>query len=459
MSGRIVRQSKFRNVFGQPAKPEQCFSGIKLTSNSWDSNLISANPKYFAILWKSAGGGVYGVFPLDKPGKLGDVPLVSVHKSAVLDLDWAPFNDQLIASCSEDCTVAIVKVPEEGVTESITTPVQTLIGHKRKVGTVNFHPSAANILATSSSDFTIKIWDIEKGDELFTCPGHSEIIQSVAWNHDGSLLASACRDKHLRVFDPRKQECVSDVVCHQGVKGLRACWMADKDKILTTGFTRTVEREYAVWDPRALDTPVAKSKIDTGSGVIMPFYDPDTCMLFLAGKGDGNVRFYEIVDDKTFVYPVSQLGSNVPQRGMCMLPKRACNVSACEIAHLLKATNDRVEPLSFIVPRKSELFQDDLYPDAVSGIPTLTADEWKEGKDAEPDRSFNMAPGFTHAIKPADFAPVLKEKPVEEKPKTEKEWKDEVEELKKRIAYLETEIAKRDVQIKDLQAAAQPSSE
>jgi coronin-1B/1C/6 len=126
---------------------------------------------------------------------------------------------------------------------------------------------------------------------------------------------------------------------------------------------------------------------------------------------------------------------------------------------LLKATNDRVEPLSFIVPRKSELFQDDLYPDAISGIPTLTADEWKEGKDAEPDRTFNMAPGFTHAIKPADFAPVLKEKPVEEKPKTEKEWKDEVEELKKRIAFLETEVAKRDVQIKELQAAQAAPSE
>ena len=454
MSGRIVRQSKFRNVFAQPAKPEQCFTNTKLTATGWDSNFVSANAKYFGLLWKAGGGGVFAVFRHDQPCKLSDVPLVSVHKSAVLDLDWSPFNDQLIASCSEDCNVCITQIPEEGVKANITEPVQTLRGHKRKVGTVNFHPSANNVLATSASDFTVKLWDIEKGDEMFSVSGHTDIVQSCSWNKDGSLIASACRDKKLRIFDPRKQESVGEVVCHQGVKGLRCCWMTDKDKIVTTGFTKTIEREFSIWDPRNLATAVAHQTLDTQSGVVMPFYDPDTSILFLAGKGDGNIRFYEIVDDKPFFYYISQHSSSSPQRGMCMLPKRAMNVSACEIARLLKAENNRVEPISFIVPRKSELYQDDLYPDAISGIPALTADEWKEGKNADPDRSYSMAPGFVAAVHPADFHPVLKEAPKEEKPKTEKELKDEIEELKKHVAYLETELAKKDAQIKDLQAAA-----
>lgn len=37
------------------------------------------------------------------------------------------------------------------------------------------------------------------------------------------------------------------------------------------------------------------------------------------------------------------------------------------------------------VPRKSELYQEDLYPDTFSGEPSLTADEWfTEGKSAGP---------------------------------------------------------------------------
>lgn len=44
------------------------------------------------------------------------------------------------------------------------------------------------------------------------------------------------------------------------------------------------------------------------------------------------------------------------------------------------------EPISFTVPRKSELYQDDLYPDTFSGEASLTSDEWfTEGRDAGPD--------------------------------------------------------------------------
>lgn len=36
------------------------------------------------------------------------------------------------------------------------------------------------------------------------------------------------------------------------------------------------------------------------------------------------------------------------------------------------------------VPRKSELFQEDLYPDTLSEVAALSAEEWMNGQDAEP---------------------------------------------------------------------------
>ena len=42
------------------------------------------------------------------------------------------------------------------------------------------------------------------------------------------------------------------------------------------------------------------------------------------------------------------------------------------------------EVISMTVPRKSELFQDDLYPDTQGDIPALSADDWISGKDVEP---------------------------------------------------------------------------
>jgi coronin-1B/1C/6 len=36
------------------------------------------------------------------------------------------------------------------------------------------------------------------------------------------------------------------------------------------------------------------------------------------------------------------------------------------------------------VPRKSELFQEDLYPDTMSDEASITAEEWISGVDADP---------------------------------------------------------------------------
>lgn len=50
-----------------------------------------------------------------------------------------------------------------------------------------------------------------------------------------------------------------------------------------------------------------------------------------------------------------------------------------------KGQGDYCEPISFTVPRKSEMYQDDLYPDTFSGEASLTSDEWfTDGQDAEP---------------------------------------------------------------------------
>jgi coronin-1B/1C/6 len=78
------------------------------------------------------------------------------------------------------------------------------------------------------------------------------------------------------------------------------------------------------------------------------------------------------------------LHTQVACKGMTFIPKRACDVMKCETARALKLTGNAVEPLKFIVPRKSDAFQDDLYPPTFSGVPSHTADEWLGGSDKPP---------------------------------------------------------------------------
>jgi len=444
---RVVRSSKFRHVFGTPAKKEEAYDELKVTRSAWDTNLICANPSYFAVLWESGGGGSFAVIPYSLTGKVDPkLPLVTGHKSPVLDIDFNPFNDNLIASASEDCTVKIWGIPEGGLKENLNDPLQNLSGHKRKVGTVQFNPVANNILCTSSTDFSVKIWDIEKGSANLTVDGqHSDIINSADWNTNGSLLATACKDKKIRVVDPRQNKVASEAPdAHQGVKGSRAIWL--KDRIFSVGFSKMSEREYCIWDSKDLSKPLLRQTIDSASGSIMPFFDRDTSILFLAGKGDGNIRYYEIVDEAPYMHYLSEYKSATPQRGMCMIPKRAVNVSENEIVRMLKLSVKMMEPISFQVPRKSDLFQDDLFPDCPSGEPALAADEWLSGKNAEP-KLRSMSPGFVQKKVVQDFNPVQKQ---EEKPMSEKELKDEIDRLGKRVAYLEAELIKKDAKIKEL---------
>jgi coronin-1B/1C/6 len=364
---RIVRSSKFRHVFGTQFKKEECYDELKVTRTAWDSNYVCANPKYIAVLWEAAGGGSFAVFPHSMTGKLDPkLPLITGHKSAVQDIDFHPFNDNLIASVSEDGTGKIWGIPEGGLKENLNEPLQNLSGHKRKVGTCSFNPVANNLLATSSGDYSVKVWDIEKGAAVLSVDAqHADIIQSCGWNSNGSMLASTCKDKKVRLIDARQQKATAEAEAHLGVKGSRVTWLGQR--VFTVGFNKTSEREFALWDPRAFSTPLVRTNLDSSSGVIMPFYDADNNMLYLAGKGDGNIRYYEVVDEAPYFYFLSEFKSATAQRGMAMLPKRSVNVSDCEIARALKLTIKTLDPVSFQVPRKSEIFQDDLYPDSTRG--------------------------------------------------------------------------------------------
>jgi len=449
---KVVRSSKFRHVFGTPAKREACFDGVKASRSAWDSNKVKASTKYLGLLWDAAGGGAFAVIPLEQTGKVAaSLPLVVGHKAEVLDIDFSPMHDSLVASASEDAYVKIWKIPEGGFKASQSDPIQTLSGHRRKVGTTDFNPVAANILATSSTDFEVRVWDIEAGAAKCVLGGlHSDIIMSASWSHNGSLLATSSKDKKIRVLDPRGSKVVAEKEAHAGTKGSRVIYLGKTDKLLSVGFSKTSERQYAMWDPRKIDEPLTTENIDTSAGILMPFYDNDLNVLFLAGKGDGNIRYYEITNDDKFVYYLSEYKSNVPQRGLAQLPKRAVDVSTCEVDRMFKVTGDgkMVEPISFQVPRKSDLFQDDIFPDTFSGEPSLTAEEWVSGKAAEP-KLRSLAPGFVAKKRDDSFNPVVQK--VEEGPKNEKELRDEYEKLKNRVAYLEAELVKRDARIKQLE--------
>jgi len=387
---RFVRQSYYRHVYGQSSKRELCFDNIKVSASAWDTNLASANSKFLSVNYQASGGGAYLVVPLSHTGKLPDLyPLCRAHTAPVLDTSFSPFSENLIASSGEDGKVVLTNVDEDRLTTALRIekpevndlePVQRLSGHVRKAGHVKWHPVAENVLASASLE--VRIWDVEKATCAVELPQQPDMVGSMSFNWTGTLLATTCKDKKLRIYDLRSGEVTSIVDSHTGIKGSRVEWMGRLDRICTTGFSKFSDRQVFVWNSGDIARgPIKQLTIDTSSGTLMPFWS-DNDILFLAGKGDGNVRYYEYEADE--LHYLTEYKSSEPQRGMCWLPRRALNTADCEIARAYKVTNTLVEPISFIVPRKSDSFQANIYPPALSGKPALSSSEFFAGKTAEP---------------------------------------------------------------------------
>ncbi|KAK7096473.1 hypothetical protein V1264_005768 [Littorina saxatilis] len=381
-----IRSSKFRHVFGSPCRKEHCYENVRITRNAHDSSFCAVNPKSLAVVTESAGGGAFVVLPVERTGRVDiTAPKVSGHAGAVLDIKWNPFNDDFIASASEDSTVKLWQIPKDGLVMPLTEWWVDLHGHSRRVGYLEWHPTAENILLSAGYDYKCIVWNVEQAEPVNIVDCHRDTIFSISWNRDGSLFATTSKDKKLRTIDPRTCAVACEAQCHKGPKASKVVFV-DNNKMVTTGFSQMSERQLALWDLRQSKTSLHTVDLDSSCGVILPYFDYDTRVVFLAGKGDGNIRYYEVSDSDSSLYFLNTYQASSPQRGLGVMPKRGCDVRKCEITRFYKlhAAKNLVEPISMIVPRKSDVFQEDVFPATASTIPSLRADEWIAGQNREP---------------------------------------------------------------------------
>ena len=62
-------------------------------------------------------------------------------------------------------------------------------------------------------------------------------------------------------------------------------FIGDSGNLFTTGFSKYSDRQYAVWSQQDLKQPLKIETIDSSSGVLAPYYDPDTKMIYVAARG------------------------------------------------------------------------------------------------------------------------------------------------------------------------------
>lgn len=196
-------------------------------------------------------------------------------------------------------------------------------------------------------------------------------------------MATSCKDKFVRIFDPRAAGSPIQLTAesHQSIKDSRVVWLGNQSRILTTGFDAARLRQVIIRDLRNFNVPEKTLELDCSTGILMPLFDPDTNMLFLAGKGDTTINYVEVTDkDPYLIEGLRHTGEQT--KGACLVPKRALKVMEAEVNRVLQLTSNMVIPIMYQVPRKTYRdFHADLYPETTGYKTDLVASEWLNGSN------------------------------------------------------------------------------
>jgi dipeptidyl aminopeptidase/acylaminoacyl peptidase len=104
---------------------------------------------------------------------------------------------------------------------------------------VVFRPDG-RLLATASTDRTIRLWDAPNGQERMVLREHTSPVHCLAFSPDGKYLASASLDKTVRLYDAATGQVLLRIVAHP--TGVHAVGFSpDGRRLVTGGVDRTVK--------------------------------------------------------------------------------------------------------------------------------------------------------------------------------------------------------------------------
>ncbi|CAE6422052.1 unnamed protein product [Rhizoctonia solani] len=168
-----------------------------------------------------------------------------------------------------------------------------LTGHTDEVLSIAISPDNLH-LASASRDKTLRVWDLKNNTELRVLDRHTRAVWSVAYSHDGYKFASSSSDGIIFVWDSQKTEVIATLV-HDNVpdKWISSVAFSPDDNFIASSANHTIR----LWN------------LSTGDLVGGPYeghcelvwsvaFSPSGTHI-VSGSHDGTIRFWDIKDAAT----------------------------------------------------------------------------------------------------------------------------------------------------------------
>ena len=200
------------------------------------------------------------------------------HGGEVLAVAFSP-DGRLLASGSSDQTIRLWD-PVTGEERKL------LRGHTGAVRSLAFAAHNSQLLASGSADGTVRIWDVVQGRESKTLSDRSGAIRAVAFAPDGQSLASVGDDGSLRLWDWKAGKETKATKSRRGI--LFSVAFSPDGTVLATGSSEALAY---VWDVATL----GRRSVYTGhAGAVQSVaFAPDGALV-ATGAADGGVRLWDV---------------------------------------------------------------------------------------------------------------------------------------------------------------------
>lgn len=112
-------------------------------------SLLKCNQLFFALPWEAHTGGSLAIRRISNYGRFVETPKLILHSQVITDFEFYPFNDRLLASSSMDSFVKLWELPEDGeLTESLRESKQQITTCS-PCNRIFFHPMVSQTLITA----------------------------------------------------------------------------------------------------------------------------------------------------------------------------------------------------------------------------------------------------------------------------------------------------------------------
>eukprot|EP00457_Paulinella_chromatophora_P001171 gb/GEZN01001173.1/.p1 GENE.gb/GEZN01001173.1/~~gb/GEZN01001173.1/.p1 ORF type:complete len:932 (-),score=135.00 gb/GEZN01001173.1/:367-3162(-) len=373
----MFKVSPFRHVNIKRKKDETYH--MKLISEPAETSIgMTASAKWVALPYGTAGS--LSIVPTDFEDfkRTDNPPLVNAHSSALGDLQFSPFADDVLATGASD-SVKIWTIPTKGLQESLSTPTTQVTGLGGAIESLRWHPTAEGVLAVGAKE-QVSIIDVATGTIKYSTPAKD--VLGVAWNADGSTLAFLTKDCTIYLWDPRSgTEPTSKSLKDKARKVQHVLWVGkNQDKLLVAFSNNSHKPGFAVYDTASWEC-VKTLMLDASTGFTLPMYDNDSNLLFCTIRGAGNIQIIEVSEKKNSIEltPIQEARFDDTAKAFTLTSKRGLNILDCEVQRLYVLNKNEISVYSATVPKKGKGFYEDIHPPTAAATPAQSAEDYYAG--------------------------------------------------------------------------------